>query len=125
MKILIPLLFICNLCWAQADVFDVVKTRSKATLYSNDTIAAAAKRNALAIMSSYQEDDHNLLQAVVDGLNNSWFSDLDVFLGYDMPTLLKSISEVKDAFFLEHKGRILIDVSETNELCLVTIYTIP
>lgn len=124
MKLLIPILFICNMAYSQADVFEVIKSKANVSLYANDSLAGVAKKNALAIMASYQEDDHGLLQTVVDGIDNSWFSDLDVFLGDDLQSTLKAIQSVKDAYFIEHEGRVLIDVSETNELCLITIYTI-
>ena len=122
MKLTIILLFLCSLCHAQAHrVFEVIQKKSDVTLSSDN--ASQARSNALAIITAYTSGAD--LKVLIDGFENEWFDDIDVFLGDDIESVLSAIESCSNGFYLQHKGKILIDVSETEELCLVTIYTIP
>lgn len=126
MKILLPLIFIYNICTAQVqDVFDVIKQRADVTLHINDTLAWIAKDNARHLIIAYDEDAPEQLQDVVDNFNDSWFNDIDVFLGNDLKEVLSYMQTCTDGFFLAHKGKVVIDVSETYSITVVTIYCIP
>lgn len=126
MKLIIPLLFICNLAMSQAqDVHTLIQTRANVYLYRSDSIDQIVKDNARHLIVAYSNDAPEDLQMALDNINDSWFNDVDVFVGDDLDMVMEYIGKCDTAFFLEHKGRVVIDVTETQKLCMVTVYTIP
>jgi hypothetical protein len=122
MKLTVVLFMLCSLCHAQVNrVFEVIHKKSDVTLTSDNT--PKARSNALEIITAYTSGAD--LKALIDGFENEWFDDVDVFLGDDLKSVLSAIESCSNGFYLQHKGKVAIDVSETEEICLVTIYTIP
>ena len=101
---------------------EAVRLRADVTIISDATLELQAKENARHLIIAYSEDDPYDLQNVIDNLEGGWFVDMDVFLGSDLDSVIESIMDTPHAAFMEHKGKVLIDVSETYDICMVTIY---
>lgn len=117
------ILLVVSLCAKAQDIAEVVRLRAAGiTIVSNDSLEYIAKDNARHVLIAFNEDDPKDLQNVIDNFDSGWFVDLDVFIGDDVDSVFEFIQSTPHAAFLEHKGNVLIDVSETHDLCLVTIY---
>lgn len=122
MRLVIPLLFLCFTAQAQ-DIFTTVQQRASVALCDDKDLIGQAKENATVILSAYRSQGD--LQKVVDGFDDRWFNDLDLFISPSIENALEFIEECDNAYFLTHTGKVLIDVTETSDLCVVTIYTMP
>lgn len=117
------ILLVVSLCAKAQDIAEVVRLKAPGiTIVSNDSLEYIAKDNARHVLIAFNEDDPKDLQNVIDNFDSGWFIDLDVFIGDDVDSVIEFIQSTPHAAFLEHKGKVLIDVSETHDLCLVTIY---
>lgn len=124
-KMIIPMLFCFSTQAQVTDVLNVIQSRSSVTLASDEALEFHAKENARHIIIAYNEDDPSDLQNVIDNIPNDWFIDMDVFLGEDLDVVIEHIKATPHAAFIEHAGKVVIDVSQTYDICLVTVYCIP
>lgn len=105
---------------------DVVRLRNNSVVIaSDDSLEWIAKENARHIIIAFNEDNPDDLQNVIDNIESGWFVDMDVFLGDDLDSVIAHIKDTAHTAFDVHPGKILVNVSETYDLCLVTVYCLP
>lgn len=123
MRLIAVLLLLCSYAQAQ-DIITAIQQKAPVELCTDKDFIFYAKENARHIVVAYNNNPEDV-QEVVDAIDDSWFNDMDLFISEDMASALEYIQDCDNAYFLTHSGKVLIDVTETYNLCVVTIYTIP